>query len=136
MIWLILGVALWWGAHFFKRVAPDVRASLGDPGKGAVALALLVSIVLMVIGYRAADGAVPTRWFLRTCSRSLPSARTHPGLSCRNSARETGASSSLRRVSRDHGGWEPNGPVAFGHALRPAPSSAAEPESDMAKASP
>ncbi len=57
MIWLILGVALWWGAHFFKRIAPDARARLGDPGKGAVALALLISVVLMVIGYRQADGA-------------------------------------------------------------------------------
>lgn len=58
MMLLILGVALWWGAHLFKRVAPDARAQMGDRGKGLVALILLVSIVLMVIGYRAADGAV------------------------------------------------------------------------------
>ncbi|MGB5560085.1 MAG: NnrU family protein [Paracoccaceae bacterium] len=58
MIWLILGVALWWAAHLFKRVAPDARARMGEKGKGSVALALLVSIVLMVIGYRMADGAV------------------------------------------------------------------------------
>lgn len=51
-IFLILGVAIWWGAHFFKRVAPDARAKLGDPGRGLVAIALVVSIVLMVIGYR------------------------------------------------------------------------------------
>ena len=50
---LILGVALWWAAHLFKRVAPERRAAMGDKGKGVVALALLVSIVLMVIGYRA-----------------------------------------------------------------------------------
>ncbi|KIT17627.1 NnrU family protein [Jannaschia aquimarina] len=56
---LIAGVALWWAAHLFKRVAPDLRARMGDAGKGAVALALVVSIVLMVIGYRNADGA----WF-------------------------------------------------------------------------
>ncbi|MEL6451427.1 MAG: NnrU family protein [Pseudomonadota bacterium] len=55
MYWIILiaGVALWWGAHLFKRVAPARRAALGDPGKGMVAGALALSIVLMVIGYRA-----------------------------------------------------------------------------------
>ncbi len=57
MIWLILGVALWWAAHLFKRVAPEARSGLGEKGKGPIALALLVSVVLMVIGYRMADGA-------------------------------------------------------------------------------
>jgi len=51
---LILGVALWAGAHLFKRIAPGRRADMGDAGRGAVALALVVSIVLMVIGYRGA----------------------------------------------------------------------------------
>jgi len=54
---LILGVALWAGAHWFKRIAPEARAKMGDKGKGLVALALLVSIVLMIFGYRMADGA-------------------------------------------------------------------------------
>ena len=58
MLILILGVALWWAAHLFKRVAPGARDSLGDKGKGIVALVLLASIVLMIFGYRAADGAV------------------------------------------------------------------------------
>ncbi|MEQ5871184.1 hypothetical protein J4E08_14930 [Sagittula sp. NFXS13] len=57
MLILILGVALWWAAHLFKRVAPDARATMGNKGKGAVALALVVSIVLMTLGYRAAEGA-------------------------------------------------------------------------------
>lgn len=57
MLLLILGVALWWGAHLFKRVAPGVRAPMGDKGKGVVALAIVVSIVLMIFGYRMADGA-------------------------------------------------------------------------------
>lgn len=56
MLWLILGVLLWWAAHFFKRIAPEARAKMGDRGKGPVALALLVSVVLMVIGYRVAEG--------------------------------------------------------------------------------
>ncbi|WP_415404216.1 NnrU family protein [Tateyamaria sp. SN3-11] len=57
MYWIILlaGVALWWGAHLFKRIAPARRATLGDAGKGAVAAAIGVSIVLMVIGYRGTD---------------------------------------------------------------------------------
>ena len=57
MIWLILGVALWWLAHLFKRFAPDARASMGDAGKGVMAVALLASLVLMIIGYRQAEGA-------------------------------------------------------------------------------
>lgn len=57
MGWLLLvaGVALWWAAHLFKRVAPECRAAMGDPGKAAVAVALVISIVLMVLGYRAVD---------------------------------------------------------------------------------
>jgi len=58
MIWLILGVALWWGAHGFKRWAPGLRAKMGEPAKAAVAVTLVVSIVLMVIGYQNAEGAV------------------------------------------------------------------------------
>jgi uncharacterized membrane protein len=56
MIWLILGLALWTGAHLFKRLAPEQRAAMGDKGKGVVAVAILVSVVLMVIGYRMAEG--------------------------------------------------------------------------------
>jgi uncharacterized membrane protein len=52
---LILGVALWAGAHLFKRLAPARRAALGDKGRGPVALLLLVSVVLMVVGYRGAE---------------------------------------------------------------------------------
>ena len=53
---LILGVALWSVAHLFKRIAPERRAVLGDSGKGLVTLALLASILLMILGYRWADG--------------------------------------------------------------------------------
>lgn len=58
MIWLILGLLLWFAAHFFKRAAPDLRARVGDPAKGAVALAIVASIVLMWWGYRNAWGPV------------------------------------------------------------------------------
>lgn len=56
MLLLILGVALWWAAHLFKRVAPDRRAEMGERGKGLVAGALLLSVLLMVFGFRMADG--------------------------------------------------------------------------------
>ncbi|MCU0801031.1 MAG: NnrU family protein [Rhodobacteraceae bacterium] len=52
---LILGLALWCAAHLFKRLAPGLRGSLGQPGKGLVAIVLLASVVLMVLGYRSAD---------------------------------------------------------------------------------
>ncbi|MFD1911770.1 NnrU family protein [Halodurantibacterium flavum] len=61
MIWLILGIALFVGAHFFKRIAPDQRAAWGNAGKGAVALAILAGLILMIVGYlRAAHVNV---WF-------------------------------------------------------------------------
>lgn len=56
MIYIVLGLLLWTAAHVWKRVAPAHRAGFGDKGKGIVALALLVSVVLMVIGYRCAEG--------------------------------------------------------------------------------
>ncbi|QXT40464.1 NnrU family protein [Gymnodinialimonas ceratoperidinii] len=57
-ILLIAGVALWSGAHLWKRVAPASRARLGDKGRGIVALLSIAAIVLMVIGYRGAYGPV------------------------------------------------------------------------------
>ncbi len=55
MILIILGLALWVGLHFWKRIAPDHRAQFGDKGRGIVAAGLAVSIILMIIGYRMAD---------------------------------------------------------------------------------
>jgi uncharacterized membrane protein len=58
MILIILGVLLWSGAHLFKYIAPDARAKLGDKGRGVVAGLSFLAIVLMVIGYRSAEGPV------------------------------------------------------------------------------
>lgn len=63
MIFLILGLALWAGAHLFKRLAPETRARMGDRGRGAVTMTLFAAIVLMVLGYRMAEGPV---WWGRT----------------------------------------------------------------------
>ena len=57
MVLLVLGVALWWGAHLFKRLAPAQRAAMGSKGKGLIALALVASVLLMIFGYRMWSGA-------------------------------------------------------------------------------
>ena len=66
MVWLVLGVLLWSGVHLFKRLAPAVRARMGNAAKAVFALLLVASVVLMVIGYREADGAMygPAFWGL------------------------------------------------------------------------
>jgi uncharacterized membrane protein len=58
MFLILLGLILWSAAHFFKRALPDQRAAMGNAGKGLVAVASIVAIVLMVIGYRGWDGTV------------------------------------------------------------------------------
>ena len=52
---MIVGLMLWIAAHFFKRLAPEQRAALGPKGQAPIALLLLLSVVLMVIGYRGAE---------------------------------------------------------------------------------
>ena len=58
MTYIILGLTLWTLAHVWKRIAPAHRAGFGDKGKAIVAVLSIIAIVLMVIGYRGADGAV------------------------------------------------------------------------------
>lgn len=55
---MLLGLLLWFDAHLFKRILPRQRARLGDKARGLVALTLVVGVVLMVLGYRAASGPV------------------------------------------------------------------------------
>ncbi|MBA3911293.1 MAG: hypothetical protein C0524_15835 [Rhodobacter sp.] len=61
MALIVLGLALWWGAHLFKRLAPTRRGALGDAGKGLVAVGVLAGVVLMVIGYRG--NTAPDLWY-------------------------------------------------------------------------
>lgn len=49
---LVLGLVLWSGSHWWKRLAPASRAKAGDAGKGLVSILSLAGIVLMVLGYR------------------------------------------------------------------------------------
>lgn len=55
MTLIVLGLALWWGAHLWKRVAPGSRGRWGAPGKGLVTVLVLASVVLMVIGFRGSE---------------------------------------------------------------------------------
>ncbi len=53
---LTLGVALWAYSHLMKRVTPNFRANLGDQkGKGVATALTLVSLALMIWGYRGAE---------------------------------------------------------------------------------
>jgi len=56
MIWLISGIGLWIFAHLYQRVLPAHRAALIERWgvkrvKIAIALVILISIILMTIGY-------------------------------------------------------------------------------------
>ncbi len=58
MFLILLGLIVWSAAHFFKRALPAQRAAMGDMGKGLVAVLAVAAIILMVIGYRGAEGTV------------------------------------------------------------------------------
>jgi len=59
MTLLILGLALWWAAHLFNRVTGRPKVAAGpSPAYMIISVIILLSVVLMVLGYRAADGAV------------------------------------------------------------------------------
>ncbi len=62
MILLILGLFFWTFAHVFKRLAPERRAEvtneLGESSKGLFAALIVGSIILMIVGYKAAGGPV------------------------------------------------------------------------------
>lgn len=56
---LIGGVLIWSYSHLMKRITPGFRASLGDnAGKGLASVLTIVSIILMVIGYRGAEPVI------------------------------------------------------------------------------
>ena len=46
MTLLVLGLALWIGSHFFKRLLPDLRQSMGNAGRGVVAVLSLDFCIL------------------------------------------------------------------------------------------
>ena len=67
---LILGVALWWAGHLWKRVAPAHRAHMGQKGRSVASVVLLASVLLMIWGYRGAEAGAPL-WILGEWARHL-----------------------------------------------------------------
>jgi len=55
MIYLILGVALWFAGHLWNRFLPGAYTSLGKAAYGVSLGMILGSLALMVVGYRMAD---------------------------------------------------------------------------------
>ncbi|WP_424940782.1 NnrU family protein [Aliiroseovarius sp. S253] len=55
MTLLILGIALWYGGHFWKRALPRAHSNMGERAKGLSAALILIGVAFMVFGYRVAD---------------------------------------------------------------------------------
>jgi len=70
MLWLLIGVLLWSCAHLFPSAGASTRARLIErvgegPYMGGFALTILVSVALMVLGWRSAVPAfvyAPPAW--------------------------------------------------------------------------
>lgn len=59
MTLLVIGLIVWTVAHMLKRAAPAARGGLtavvgAGPSKGIMAAAIVVGVILMIVGYRAA----------------------------------------------------------------------------------
>ncbi|MBF9046073.1 hypothetical protein LSUCC0031_02995 [Rhodobacterales bacterium LSUCC0031] len=54
---LIIGITMFAGGHWVRRLAPARRAAWGDKGKGILSLIMVLGVVAMVIGYRNAGFA-------------------------------------------------------------------------------
>jgi len=59
MILLLLGLALWSGLHLLRSLAPERRQQLwdrfGGKSKGMISIGILVSLAMMIVGYRMAN---------------------------------------------------------------------------------
>jgi len=70
MVWLCVGVLLWMAVHFIPSVARSLRTALVErvgenPYKGIFTLTLVLSIALMIVGWRSTAPAliyVPPTW--------------------------------------------------------------------------
>ena len=70
MVWLCVGVLLWMAVHFIPSVARRLRTALVErvgenPYKGIFTLTLVLSIALMIVGWRSTAPAliyVPPTW--------------------------------------------------------------------------
>ncbi len=60
MIYLLVGLGLWFSAHMLARLAPglrrDIDSAIGQKAsKGIISIVLLAALFLIVTGYRGAD---------------------------------------------------------------------------------
>ena len=59
MLLLIIGLTIWTLAHLLRSHAPKFRESLqsrfGNAAKGLIGVVILISLVMMIMGYREAD---------------------------------------------------------------------------------
>lgn len=55
MTLIILGLILWIAGHQFKRLAPGLRARLGERGKGVAAVVIFAGLLALIFGYRGAE---------------------------------------------------------------------------------
>ncbi|MEP0962360.1 MAG: NnrU family protein [Roseobacter sp.] len=55
MLLLIAGLILWSFAHYFKRLLPDLHASFGAAGRAIMGVGILISLLMLIFGYRSAD---------------------------------------------------------------------------------
>ncbi len=59
MLLIVIGLGIWIAAHLLRSCAKDYRALLqqrfGNASKGIMAVIILLSLALMIIGYRGAD---------------------------------------------------------------------------------
>lgn len=55
MLILILGLLLWAGGHYYKRILPEIHEQMGQKAKGLSTLLIVMGLAMMVVGYRNAD---------------------------------------------------------------------------------
>lgn len=55
MTLLVSGLAIWIAAHLFRRVMPRQREAMGKWGRPVVAVLIVISLVMIVFGYRQAE---------------------------------------------------------------------------------
>ena len=54
MLILILGLLLWAGGHYYKRILPAIHEQMGQKAKGLSTLLIVLGLALMIVGYRNA----------------------------------------------------------------------------------
>ena len=99
---ILLGLALWCGAHLLKPMFPERRAALdakfGEKGaRGIVALTILGSVILMGVGYEFTDLTYEELWIAPIWMKGINNLLMIPALALMGAG---DTKSNLRRVTR------------------------------------